>query len=110
MLQNLLEDFAMLMRLMRVLAGLTFLAVLSGQAGAQNAANPATDPRLKTAIFAGGCFWCMEHPFDELEGVTSVTSGYTGGTKATPTYEEVSAGTIGQAGAVQVIFDPATVN
>jgi|SRR5437868_1582085 len=100
----------MLIRLMRVLAGLTLLAVLAGQASAQNTANPATDPRLKTAIFAGGCFWCMEHPFDEIDGVVSVTSGYTGGTKATPTYEEVSAGTTGHAEAVQVIFDPAKVN
>src|SRR5438105_10861361 len=104
----------MTMRLTRPLAGLTFgltsLALLALDASAQGAPNPATDPRLKAAIFAGGCFWCMEHPFDELGGVVSVTSGYTGGTKSTPTYEEVSAGTIGQAGAVQVIFDPATVN
>jgi len=52
----------------------------------------------------------MEHPLDEIDGVVSVTSGYTGGTKATPTYEEVSAGTTGHAEAVQVIFDPAKVN
>ena len=52
----------------------------------------------------------MEHPFDELEGVTSVTAGYTGGSKKTPTYEEVSAGITGHAEAVQVIFDPAKVS
>jgi len=104
----------MTMRLMRALAGLTFgltsLALLALEAAAQGAPNPATDPRLKAAIFAGGCFWCMEHPFDELDGVASVTSGYTGGTKSEPTYEEVSAGTTGHAEAVQVIFDPAKVS
>lgn len=65
--------------------------------------------RLETATFAGGCFWCMEHPFDELDGVVSVTSGYTGGTKKNPTYEEVSSGRTGHAEAVQVVFDPSRV-
>ncbi|HZV81889.1 MAG TPA: peptide-methionine (S)-S-oxide reductase, partial [Geobacteraceae bacterium] len=49
------------------------------------------------ATFAGGCFWCMEAPFDKLDGVVSVTSGYTGGAKSNPTYEEVSAGGTGHA-------------
>ena len=62
------------------------------------------------ATFAGGCFWCMEHPFDELEGVISTTSGYIGGHQAQPTYEQVSAGTTGHAEAVQVLYDPATVS
>jgi peptide-methionine (S)-S-oxide reductase len=62
-----------------------------------------------TAIFAGGCFWCMEHPFDELDGVLSTTSGYTGGHVAEPTYRQVSAGTTGHAEAVQVIYDPAKI-
>lgn len=61
---------------------------------------------LQKATFAGGCFWCMEHPFDELPGVISVTSGYTGGHTRNPTYEEVSAGGTGHAESVQVIFDP----
>ena len=61
------------------------------------------------ATFAGGCFWCMEHPFDEIPGVISVTSGYTGGHKKNPTYEEVSAGVTGHAEAVQVVYDPAKV-
>jgi peptide-methionine (S)-S-oxide reductase len=64
---------------------------------------------LATATFAGGCFWCMEPPFDELDGVTSTTSGYTGGHKVNPTYEEVSAGTTGHAEAVQVVYDPARI-
>ncbi|MGC2062889.1 MAG: peptide-methionine (S)-S-oxide reductase MsrA [Thermodesulfovibrionales bacterium] len=64
---------------------------------------------LEKATFAGGCFWCMEHPFDELPGVVSVTSGYTGGHKKNPTYEEVSAGGTGHAESVQVVYDPAKV-
>ena len=68
----------------------------------------ATD--LEKATFAGGCFWCMEHPFDEIPGVVSVTSGYTGGQKKNPTYEEVSAGGTGHAESVQIIYDPAKVS
>jgi len=64
---------------------------------------------LEKATFAGGCFWCMEHPFDEIPGVVSVTSGYTGGQKKNPTYEEVSAGGTGHAESVQVVYDPARV-
>ena len=66
--------------------------------------------KLEKATFAGGCFWCMEHPFDELPGVVSVTSGYTGGHKQNPTYEEVSAGGTGHAEAVQIVYDPAKVS
>lgn len=62
------------------------------------------------ATFAGGCFWCMEHPFDELPGVVSVTSGYTGGHTKNPTYEEVSSGSTGHAESVQVVYDPAKVS
>jgi peptide-methionine (S)-S-oxide reductase len=65
---------------------------------------------LKTATFAGGCFWCMEPPFDELEGVISTTSGYTSGFKDNPTYREVSAGRTGHTEAIQVRFDPNKVS
>ncbi len=61
------------------------------------------------ATFAGGCFWCMEAAFDRLEGVLSVTPGYTGGRTADPTYEEVSSGTTGHAEAVQVTYDPSRI-
>jgi peptide-methionine (S)-S-oxide reductase len=64
---------------------------------------------LEKATFAGGCFWCMEHPFDEIPGVVSVTPGYTGGQKNNPTYEEVSAGGTGHAESVQIVYDPAKV-
>jgi len=66
--------------------------------------------KTETAIFAGGCFWCMEHPFDVLEGVISTTSGYTGGHKKNPTYEEVSAGGTGHAESMQVLYDPDKVS
>jgi len=62
------------------------------------------------ATFAGGCFWCMEPPFEKLPGVFSVTSGYTGGQKLNPTYQEVSAGTTGHAEAVEIIYDPAIIS
>ena len=74
---------------------------------ASTTAMPATN--LEKATFAGGCFWCMEHPFDEISGVVSVTPGYTGGQKKSPTYEEVSAGGTGHAESVQIVYDPAKV-
>lgn len=64
------------------------------------------DETPETAIFAGGCFWCMEPPFDKLDGVISTTSGYTAGHKDNPSYREVSAGTTGHTEAIQIIYDP----
>jgi peptide-methionine (S)-S-oxide reductase len=61
------------------------------------------------ATFAGGCFWCMEPPFDELDGVMSTTSGYTGGHVEDPSYESVSAGYTGHTEAVRIAYDPAIV-
>ena len=67
---------------------------------------PAVAQERAKATFAGGCFWCMEPPFDKLDGVLSTTSGYTGGQKVKPTYEEVSAGTTGHTEAVEIVYDP----
>ena len=76
-------------------------ALLAGGAAAQGSAK---------ATFAGGCFWCMEPPYDKLPGVLSTTSGYMGGKKRSPTYEEVSTGTTGHTEVVQVVYDPAKVS
>lgn len=64
------------------------------------------DPQLKTAIFAGGCFWCMEPPFEKLDGVKEVFSGYTGGKIAAPTYKQVAYGKTTHREAVLVLYDP----
>jgi peptide methionine sulfoxide reductase msrA/msrB len=63
-----------------------------------------------TATFAGGCFWCMEESFDELDGVKQVLSGYSGGHSKNPTYEQVSSGTTGHLEAIQIIFDPTIIS
>ena len=73
----------------------------------QTAAVPSG--RTEKATFAGGCFWCMEPPFEKLKGVLSVTSGYTGGHTENPTYGEVSSGSTGHAEAVEILFDPSQI-
>jgi peptide-methionine (S)-S-oxide reductase len=73
------------------------------------AVGPAGAQELGRATFAGGCFWCMEPPFDKLDGVISTTSGYTAGRTENPTYEQVSAGTTGHTEAVEVVYDPRKV-
>ncbi|MGZ3698034.1 MAG: peptide-methionine (S)-S-oxide reductase MsrA [Bdellovibrionota bacterium] len=71
---------------------------------------PSAFAAQQTAIFAGGCFWCMQPPFDKTPGVLSATAGYTGGTKDNPTYAEVSAGGTGHRESVQVVFDDSKVS
>jgi peptide methionine sulfoxide reductase msrA/msrB len=73
------------------------------------AAAPPAGP-LARATFAGGCFWCMEAPFDKVPGVVSTTSGYAGGRVKNPSYEQVSEGSTGHAEALQVAYDPARVS
>jgi peptide-methionine (S)-S-oxide reductase len=71
---------------------------------------PAAPGQQAVATFAGGCFWCMEPPFDRLNGVISTTSGYTGGRTANPTYKQVSAGGTRHAEVVRVVYDPTRVS
>jgi len=88
-----------------------FLAVLGGAFAANNEEmRTMNDNKMITerALFAGGCFWCMEKPFEELDGVLSVTSGYSGGSTANPNYENYTAG--GHIEVVEIVYDPAKVS
>ena len=80
------------------------------ESSSESSAGTLSDAAVDTAIFAGGCFWCMEPPYDKLDGVLSTTSGYTSGSTMNPTYEQVSAGGTGHTEAIQVVFDPARVS
>ena len=93
-------------------AGLAIGLALSLTARSQTAAAPSTTASANTAkaVFAGGCFWCVESDFDKVAGVLSTTSGYTGGTVANPSYEQVSAKRTGHAEAVEIVYDPAKVS
>ena len=83
-------------------AALAFALLVAAPAAAQA-------PKLATATFAGGCFWCVEEALDKVPGVVSSVSGYMGGSKKSPTYEEVSTGRTGHTEVVQVKYDPAKV-
>lgn len=87
---------------------LIFLSVASVTAA--DTGQVALSPQQEKATFAGGCFWCMEAPFDKLPGVISVTVGYTGGSLKNPTYEQVSAGGTGHAESVQIVYDPKIIS
>ncbi len=94
---------------MNRLALVSALFLASGLAIAQTT-KVQVPPGHAVATFAGGCFWCMEPPYDKLPGVSATISGYIGGQKANPNYKEVSAGTTGHTEAVQVVYDPAKVS
>jgi len=85
------------------LSGFAFAGGLTDNSGMQ-------PEKIEKATFAGGCFWCMQHPFDELKGVLSTAVGYTGGHTKSPTYEQVSAGGTGHAESVEVLYDPARIS
>ncbi len=91
------------------LARLLLLVVLAGSTEFGAAPADAAEPGTTTATFAGGCFWCMQSPFEELPGVLSTTVGYTGGETENPSYEQVSAGDTGHAEAVRIVYDPSRI-
>jgi peptide-methionine (S)-S-oxide reductase len=93
---------------MRGLVGLAMLALVAGSFGA--GAQQSAPAKRAVAVFAGGCFWCMEPPFDKTPGVLSTTSGYIGGAEADATYQKVAAGSTDHYEAVQVVYDPAKVS
>ncbi len=100
---------------MKALAGFAlFVSLLLaadhvGAESSQKGADSSGSESMAKATFAGGCFWCMEPPFDKLDGVVSTTSGYSGGDKVNPTYKEVSAGGTGHTEVVQIVFDPGKI-
>lgn len=94
-----------------VVAALTTLGLLAiTQFGNAQNSEVSDLEGLAQATFAGGCFWCMEPPFDKLDGVVSTTSGYIGGHKDNPTYPEVSSGGTGHTEAVQIVYDPGKIS
>jgi peptide-methionine (S)-S-oxide reductase len=111
-------DFAMRNLVTGLIATVSIAGAIAGAAVlAQDPSKDATKgaqeivkPEQASAIFAGGCFWCMEPPYDELDGVISTTSGYVGGSVPNPTYEQVSAGGTGHAEAVRVVYDPSKLD
>jgi len=97
------------MKLQLTALGLVLAAALAGAAG--KAEGPMEkDMGKELATLGGGCFWCVEAVYEKTEGVKSVVSGYAGGTKANPTYEQVCTGTTGHAEVVQVAFDPKVIS
>lgn len=92
-----------------VLLAIFAMSIMSA-GGARAADSAPAGAGLETATFAGGCFWCMQPAFDKVPGVVKTVVGYTGGDKAHPTYEEVSAGTTGHAESIEITFDPKKVS
>ena len=93
------------------LIGLLALGFLSTTyASGAETRSSVSENKLEKATFAGGCFWCMQPPFDKLDGVISTTVGYCGGKEENPTYKQVSAGNTGHAEAVEIVYDPSRIS
>jgi peptide-methionine (S)-S-oxide reductase len=99
----------MIVNLVKVVFGVTTIFAALGGVARAAGQSPASAETAK-ATLAGGCFWCMEPPYDELDGVLSTISGYIGGTKKNPTYEEVTTGKTGHAEVVQITYDPKKIS
>jgi len=94
----------------RWISSTTLLLALAGCGTIAESEEVAVPANAARAIFAGGCFWCMEPPYDELDGVYATISGYIGGETQNPTYKAVSAGVTGHTEAVEVVYDPEVVS
>ena len=99
-----MKKLIMLLIAMLVMGGMHMALAGEGEKG-----SAAPPKKSEKATFAGGCFWCMEPPFEKLQGVDAVISGYTGGRTENPKYEEVSSGGTGHAEAVEVHYDPSQI-
>jgi peptide methionine sulfoxide reductase msrA/msrB len=97
---------------MTIMAALFLVSVCKSEGAGENKGSTVmkNNDKYEKATFAGGCFWCMEPPFENLDGVIDVVPGYTGGQKENPTYEQVSSGTTGHLEAVQITYDPAKIS
>lgn len=104
-----LPELILLLLLVAAMPALFFFTGSSHGGDSTMATLPTDTEGLEFATFAGGCFWCMEPPFDKIDGVTATISGYIGGDQKDPTYGEVSAGRTGHTEAVQVYYDPEKV-
>jgi peptide-methionine (S)-S-oxide reductase len=85
---------------------LGMILMIATNASGEKTKGHSSEQGYEKATFAGGCFWCMEPPFDKLDGVISTASGYTGGTEINPTYEQVSSGKTGHLEAIEITYDP----
>ena len=96
--------------LKKVIGAFIFLVILSQAGSTEGILKAEGNPMLEKAIFAGGCFWSLESAFEKIPGVQEAVSGYTGGHKENPTYEEVSSRQTGHRESVQVTYDPKVVS
>ena len=109
-IRKLLTALSILVFLCGTVAGCASQTAQNSDGQAINVSAETNIEGAETAIFAGGCFWCMEKPYDELPGVISTTSGYTGGSIENPTYQQVSRGGTGHFEAMKVVYDPEQVS
>jgi methionine-S-sulfoxide reductase len=108
--QNRERQKEVMVRLKLTTLTLGMMMMIATTASGDSTKENISEKGFEKATFAGGCFWCMEPPFDKIDGVISTTPGYTGGTEKNPTYEQVSAGKTGHLEALEVTYDPAKVS
>ncbi len=93
-----------------LIRGIFAMSAEPGDRARGSSSSGSSSAKLETATFGGGCFWCMEAVFQQLKGVDSVASGYSGGTVKNPTYKQVCQGDTGHAEVIQVTFDPKVIS